>query len=871
MSLHSESSLERLNTLLAARGQPALPADRFRANVVLDGCPAHAEDDASTFRSGDVTLAFAQIDERCAVTTVDQQAGRRRGPEPLRTLATYRRLAGSRRSPSGCTPRSPSPGTLRLGDPSSCTGGRSTTGQWRAARRRPHAGPPTTQENHDQHPPHARSPQQPRRAHRRPVAAVTAPAAQAKGGDDAVRRGSCSGSTDWKVKVGPEDGRLEVEARGGQQPRRPDLALAAASTTARCSASGTRTTGGRSGSFEVRRPPSTPAGTDAFVFRAAQRAQRRALRRKRELLTRRRRILGARLARSRGSRALRAGTPWPSSWPPGLLVLVVVVIGTLQLSQHAADDEAINDARATTELLATSVAQPAIPRGLATGDPGAVDRFDRTVLRRLLVGRRAPDQDLDRRRPDRLLRRDPADRRPVPARRRRARGARATARSDAEISDLSRAGEPLRDEGRRRCSRSTPGCGRPRASRCCSRPTTPPPTSPGAASRSTTPSGRSRSAACWSLVAVTTPLLWALTRRLDRTRRDRARLLEAAADASESERRRIARDLHDGVVQDLAGTSFALSATAARPRHSTRDRAAARARWPARCAQPAVAAVAAGRDLPARPGRRRARGRARRTWWRRRPPRASTPVVEVYDVEGASDDAVRLVWRVAQEAVRNALRHARRRAPHRPGRHGRVTGCTLDVTDDGVGLRPRRPARPAALGLRSLRDLVRGGRRPARRPRSSPGDGTTVHLEVPTMTGQADPGRARRRPRRGPGRAGAAADGRRGHRGRRPGRRRRARPSRWSRETRPDVVRDGPADAGHRRGRGHPPILARGARRPGRGADVVLRQRPDRRAPWTPGRSATCSRTPTPRTSSTASGRSAAASRRSTRRSPASC
>ena len=65
----------------------------------------------------------------------------------------------------------------------------------------------------------------------------------------------------------------------------------------------------------------------------------------------------------------------------GLLVLVVVVIGTVQLSRHAADVEAINDARATTELLATSVAQPAIPRGLAAGDPGAVDRFDRTVLR----------------------------------------------------------------------------------------------------------------------------------------------------------------------------------------------------------------------------------------------------------------------------------------------------------------------------------------------------------------------------------------------------------------------------------------------------------------------------------------------------------
>ncbi len=33
-------------------------------------------------------------------------------------------------------------------------------------------------------------------------------------------------------------------------------------------------------------------------------------------------------------------------------------------------------------------------------------------------------------------------------------------------------------------------------------------------------------------------------------------------DASEAERRRIARDLHDGVVQELAGTAFALTASA---------------------------------------------------------------------------------------------------------------------------------------------------------------------------------------------------------------------------------------------------------------------------------------------------------------------
>ena len=65
-----------------------------------------------------------------------------------------------------------------------------------------------------------------------------------------------------------------------------------------------------------------------------------------------------------------------------------------------------------------------------------------------------------------------------------------------------------------------------------------------------------------TFLALTVPLVWVLARRLDASADDRERLLLAAVEASDAERRRIARDLHDGVVQDLAGTSFALSATA---------------------------------------------------------------------------------------------------------------------------------------------------------------------------------------------------------------------------------------------------------------------------------------------------------------------
>jgi hypothetical protein len=85
--------------------------------------------------------------------------------------------------------------------------------------------------------------------------------------DDVLRRGSCSGSTDWKIKAKPDDGRIEVEAeidsnRNGQTWRwvlRHDGNVAA---------KGRSMTHGRSGSFEVERRTSNHPGTDRFRFRA---------------------------------------------------------------------------------------------------------------------------------------------------------------------------------------------------------------------------------------------------------------------------------------------------------------------------------------------------------------------------------------------------------------------------------------------------------------------------------------------------------------------------------------------------------------------------------------------------------------------------
>ena len=102
--------------------------------------------------------------------------------------------------------------------------------------------------------------------------------------------------------------------------------------------------------------------------------------------------------------------------------------------------------------------------------------------------------------------------------------------------------------------------------------------------------------------------------------------------------------------------------------------------------------------------------------------------VEVTDMDGVKDDVVALVWRVAQEAVRNALRHGQpdTLAVNVNASNGAVV---LEVTDDGRGFEPGRVDSGDHFGLRGMRDLIRdaGGRLDVR---SSPGTGTTVRLEV---------------------------------------------------------------------------------------------------------------------------------------------
>ena len=406
----------------------------------------------------------------------------------------------------------------------------------------------------------------------------------------------------------------------------------------------------------------------------------------------------------------------------GFLTLAVVLLATGRLSGRAASREAIDDAIATTEVLARSVAEPAVPAGLVDGDAGAVDRLDRTVLRRLLVADVArikiwaedgtivySDQtrligssyDLGEEElaviADGSIEADESDLTKPENRFERAYGG----LLEVYTRIRSPEGEPLLFE----VYYSAAGI-KARQAQVFDQ------------FRPITVGG------LLVLVAVTTPLMWVLTRRLDRSARERERLLRASVDASDAERRRIARDLHDTVVQDLTGTAFALSASArdGGATTTTLDAMASSVRSSLRSLRSLLVEIhprdlrtdglpAALDDLVAPAGRVGMQAEVRASELGRLP-----------------DHTVALVWRVAQEAVRNSLRHSGathlRVAVHKDG-----DLVVLEVADDGRGFEPAEVVDRTHFGLRGLESLIAesGG---VLRVTSGPGEGTSVRLEV---------------------------------------------------------------------------------------------------------------------------------------------
>ena len=85
--LVNSKSLEDLNSKLAA----PVGTDRFRPNVVFKGENAFEEDTWTKIRMGEVVFSQPKKCARCVMINIDQKEGVSKGPEPLKTLATYRR------------------------------------------------------------------------------------------------------------------------------------------------------------------------------------------------------------------------------------------------------------------------------------------------------------------------------------------------------------------------------------------------------------------------------------------------------------------------------------------------------------------------------------------------------------------------------------------------------------------------------------------------------------------------------------------------------------------------------------------------------------------------------------------------------------
>jgi two-component system NarL family sensor kinase len=414
----------------------------------------------------------------------------------------------------------------------------------------------------------------------------------------------------------------------------------------------------------------------------------------------------------------------------GLAAAVVVgVVGTLVI-RHQAVKESLRDARNVGRLLATGL-RPVLTDGVVTGDPAALVRLDAAVRAQVLhepvvrvklwtSGGRIVYSD-EKRLVGAIYQLQPDDL-----------AALRTGRVTADLSDLSQPENRFERSYGKLLEVYLPVT-TPQGRRLLFEPYL----------QYTAVDSNRRNvylafapvmiAMLIGLWLVQLPIAWSVTRRLRRGQEEREHLLLRAVDASDAERRRIASDLHDTVVQELLGISYGLSAAAERstsaPRGELRD---------------AFSAAATGTRESMRslrsllfeiyPPSLRATGLGAALDDLVAPLAADGIETEVSaDRSLRLDDAAEeLVFRTAQEALRNVAAHAQAR------RVEVSLACTngtavLVVGDDGAGFDKETASRRRAeghLGLELLSDragLLDG----TLSVTAAPGTGTIVRLELP--------------------------------------------------------------------------------------------------------------------------------------------
>ena len=226
----------------------------------------------------------------------------------------------------------------------------------------------------------------------------------------------------------------------------------------------------------------------------------------------------------------------------------------------------------------------------------------------------------------------------------------------------------------------------------------------------------------------------AVRRRGDR---QRAALLKKALDATNAERRRIAADLHDGVVQDLTAASLTVTATTVSLREGTVSPGTAEALETAGEALRGSVGTLRTLLIDFYPADLESRGLAAALGDLVALARADGLVGELWVPRDfkAPPEQEGILFRFAQEALRNVQAHAR---ASRVSVSVRADADTvwLEVRDDGRGFDPDAPAGDGHIGLRVLHDLLAdvGGRVVVE---SRPGAGTLVRAAMPLAPARA--------------------------------------------------------------------------------------------------------------------------------------
>ena len=414
-----------------------------------------------------------------------------------------------------------------------------------------------------------------------------------------------------------------------------------------------------------------------------------------------------------------------------LAVLVAVALAGVVASRRLAEAEAVNDAAKTANLMADAVAQPALTEGLLSSTPAAVAAMDQVVRAHVLGSSIVRVKIWDP--TGRILYSDAADligeRFPLGA---EEQDVLTNPQTRADVSDLT-APENRLERGRGKLLEVY-------------RPIW-------------TPAGKpvlfetyapydevtARTGQLWRgfagvtltslllLVVLLMPILWRLLNRLKRSQAQREALLQRAVEASTEERRRIAGALHDGVVQDLAATSFAVAGAAERAMSLGQPGLADEVRSAADTVRasigglrsllldiypPSLATAGLEAALTDLVSTLRARGTA--------------VLLEIGQDTGLDAAGERLVYRVAQECLNNIARHAS--ATNVEVRLERLErNAVLSINDNGVGFdAPDLLAHPKQghFGLRVLGDVVAeaGGELLLA---SAPGGGTHWQLRIP--------------------------------------------------------------------------------------------------------------------------------------------